>query len=188
MHRDFRPFPDVRPHFAWKSDLLTDEDRGKRRGKGIDSLATTVRRNSIDEVGDHRSDSIVELLHRPRSELAGDKHPLLLMLGIVAINHRGVIALVSRRATSVFGGEHGSVLLDLDDVFIPGDPPQLVDRVPVNRVIVPKPSIGRPRIDVKLRIKQIQIRRLYCGHNPSNVLSNSPPESCSSPRSRKPVS
>ena len=82
----------------------------------------------------------------------------------------GIASRDIRSVAALFGigvDEDVLALFDLDDVVVAGNPPQLMNGIPVHRIVLAKPSIRVPRIDVKLRIEKIDVRRLGGGHGPS---------------------
>ena len=98
VHGDLGPLAHLGPQLARIAELLTDHDRRKWRRQHLDRVARACRGDGIDELGHDAAHMILDLLHRTRRELTGHDHALALVIGVVAVDHGGVGALVGARS------------------------------------------------------------------------------------------
>jgi hypothetical protein len=91
----------------------------------------------------------------PGREPTENEPALLLVQRVVEVDHREVGALVDVRPAPVERGVALVVFFDGPQVLIPRDGPQLLYRIPVHRGFVAKPCVVIPRIDVELRVEQV---------------------------------
>ena len=97
------------------------------------------------------------------------------------------------RARPTERGVPNTVTLHRHDVVVTRDRPELLNRIPVHGRLFSKPAVGRPRIDVELRIEHVDARHRrglgchrydtarsdsavspYSGHSPPMMLSMIP--------------
>ncbi|CAB4832424.1 unannotated protein [freshwater metagenome] len=164
-HRDLGPLADLGPHLARVAELLADDDRRQRRRQQLDGIARSQRCDGVDEFGHDLADVGLDLLDGAWRELARHDHALLLMIGIVLVDHGRVGALIGSRPRPIERRVPLRVPLDLDDVGVARHAPDLLDRIPVARRVIAQPTVGLERIHIEQRVEQVDRRRVGDGHD-----------------------
>ena len=135
--------------------------RGAARSPMISALPS-VRRDASKSraIVARTSDS-----HSPtgaRREAAGDEVAPRAVLGVVEADERGVgrdVGPVPALALVRVDEELG-VLLDVLDVVVARDPPELVGRVPVHRLVLAQPRVGAVRVArVEGPVEEVHVHR-----------------------------
>ena len=133
-----------------RCDLVDDLDR------------TAVTHRVVEQLRDHRTDVVLPAGHRTRREATGDQVAALLVQRVVQPDDRRVRGDVRAVAALLLVGvdEQVLALLDVDDVVVARDAPQLVGRVPVRGLVLTHPCVRRVRIlDVEVAVQQIDLHR-----------------------------
>ena len=117
-------------------------------------LASTASSRSRDR----RANVVFPVRHRARGEAARHQLPPLRVQRVVDADDGVVGGQVRAVAALLLVGVDEDVfrLLDLEDVVVARDPPQLVDRVPVDGRVLAQPRVRRVRIaDVEVAVEQV---------------------------------
>ncbi len=88
-----------------------------------------------------------------------DEVPLLLVRGVVHVDDRPVFALVEVGTRPGERRVARAVDLDRDDVVVARDRPELLHRIPEHRRFLAQPPVRVPRVDVELRVEDVDARR-----------------------------
>jgi hypothetical protein len=169
VHRALRPVAHSFPVVRRVAEPPADHDRRQSRRQSLDRLALTLRRDRVDETARDLAHFIFLSGHRTRREAAVDQRSVRLVERIVLVDHRRVVGLIDVRARPVVRGVVLRVLLDVHHVFEARDAPQLLHRVPEDRRVVAQPAVRVPRIDVEVRIEQVDVRLI--AHAPLLMLA-----------------
>ncbi len=183
-----RPLHELRPHLVRIAQEQPDHLRGQRTGQIFDELDAVLGGGGIEQPGDRRLDVVLPRQHGAGREATVHQLAALRVQRIVETDDRRVRRQVGAVAALLAVGADEDVLrlLDLDDVVVAGDPPQLVLGVPVDGCVVTHPCVRGVRIaGVELAVEEVDhpiagrghVRERYPvvqGPTPSSVITVTP--------------
>ena len=157
--RALRPLLQVVPAVLSEPQQLADHHRGQRRREIIDHLrAAALGLHGVEQARDLGSHVVLPHGHGLRREPTRHQVAALVVERIVEPDDRRVGRQVRSVAALLLVrvDEHVLALLDLDDVVVPGDTPELVRGVPVERGVLAHPRVGLVRpARVEAAVQQI---------------------------------
>src|SRR5690606_18500820 len=133
----------------------SDDAHRQARGEIADDLHPPAWKLRLDKFDGPLADARLLFTDVLRGEALRDNPALLPMLLAIFVNHRGIGRKI--RAVSLGGGEGLRIAGNRDDVVVAKDVPDLIMRIPVQRLILTEILEHLPRIVVGLGIAHIDV-------------------------------
>ena len=135
-HDLLRPVSDLLPLLARVAEQIANDDGGQRRGDGIDGFALPERHDRVEDLGRNAPHARFVVADTVWREATDDEVALVLVLGVVHVDHGLVAAQVDVGSGTVERRVARAVALDREDIVVARDDPELLERIPEHRCLV----------------------------------------------------